>query len=196
MKRRSSVPSEGVPPPQDGDLIQRAKQGDQRALVEIYERYQPSVFTYVFYRVYDQEIAEDLTAEVFTRMLANLPRYTPRGKPILAWLYTIARNLVTDYYRQNKSASHLPLEEDVMDGDYNHPVKVTEDRLARESLSRALKRLTEEQRQVILLKFIENREMSELVQILGKNERAIRSLQHRALVTLHRLMKKERLYEI
>ena len=57
----------------------------------------------------DQEIAEDLTAEVFTRMLANLSRYTPRGKPILAWLYTIARNLVIDHYRQSKSASHLPL---------------------------------------------------------------------------------------
>jgi RNA polymerase sigma-70 factor (ECF subfamily) len=190
------LPKEGVTPPQDGDLIQRARQGDQTALVEIYNSYQPSVFTYVFYRVCDQEIAEDLTAEVFTRMLANLPRYTSRGKPILAWLYTIARNLVIDHYRQSKRASHLPLEEDLVESEHDHPVKVAEDNLARECLSRALRRLTEEQRQVILLKFIECREISELVTMLGKNERAIRSLQHRALVALHRLMKKERCYEI
>ena len=190
------MPREGVTHPQDGDLIQRAKQGDQKALIDIYNRYQPSVFTYIFYKVSDQEIAEDLTAEVFTRMLANLSRYTPRGKPILAWLYTIARNLVIDHYRQNKSASHLPLMEDLVDGDNNHPVKLTEDRLAHECLSRVLKHLTEEQRQVILLRFIENREVSELAEILGKNERAIRSLQHRALVALHRWMKKEHCYEI
>jgi RNA polymerase sigma-70 factor (ECF subfamily) len=190
------VPKDGVTPSQDGDLIQRARQADQRALVEIYERYQPSVFTYVFYRVCDQETAEDLTAEVFTRMLANLHRYQSRGKPILAWLYTIARNLVVDHYRQNHNASHLPLEEDLVDGENNHPVKAAEESLAHECLSRALNHLTEEQRQVILLRFIENRGISELVNILGKNEGAIRSLQHRALAALHRVMKKERCYEI
>ena len=189
------MPRQGITHTQDGDLIQLARQGDQRALIGIYERYHPSVFTYVFYRVCDQEIAEDLTAEVFTRMLANLPRYRSSGKPILAWLYTIARNLVIDHYRQNKSASHLPLLEDLVEGDNNHPVKVTEAALAHECLSRALRNLTEEQRQVILLRFIENREISELAEILGKNERAIRSLQHRALVALQRWMKKERCYE-
>jgi len=190
------LPKEGVKQPQDGELIQRARQGDQEALVDIYERYHPTVFTYIFYRVCDQEIAEDLTAEVFTRMLANLSRYTPRGKPILAWLYAIARNLVVDHYRLNKRARQMPLEEDLVDDDTGHPVKLTEDHLARECLSRVLRKLTEEQRQVILLKFIENREISELAEILGKNERAIRSLQHRALVALFRLMKKERCYEV
>jgi RNA polymerase sigma-70 factor, ECF subfamily len=189
------VPNDGIPPPQDADLIQRATQGDQQALVDIYERYQPSVFTYVFYRVCDQETAEDLTAEVFTRMLANLPRYRSHGKPILAWLYTIARNLVVDYYRQKSAGNHLPLEEDLMDGEDNHPVKAAEDRQAHECLSRALEHLTEEQRQVIILKFIENRDISELVIILGKNERAVRSLQHRALAALNRFMQKEHCYE-
>jgi RNA polymerase sigma-70 factor, ECF subfamily len=190
------VSNEGVTPLQDGDLIQRARQGDQRALVDIYERYQPSVFTYVFYRVGDQETAEDLTSEVFTRMLTNLPRYQSRGKPILAWLYTIARNLVIDHYRQNNNTRHVPLEEHIVDSEKSHPVQAAEKNLAHECLRRALKHLTEEQRQVIMLKFIESREISELVDILGKNERAIRSLQHRALVALHRMMKKERCYEV
>lgn len=189
------MPKEGDHPPQDDDLIQRAKQGDQRALVDIYERYQPSVFTYVFYRVNDQETAEDLTSEVFTRMLANLARFQSRGRPILAWLYTIARNLVIDHFRQNARTNSVPLESDLVESDQDHPMKAAEQSLAYECLSRAMECLTEEQRQVIVLKFIESREISELVDILGKNERAIRSLQHRALVALHRRMKKERCYE-
>ncbi len=190
------MPSEGVTHPKDGDLIQRARQGDREAIVLIYEHYQPSVFTYIFYRVCDQEIAEDLTSEVFTRMLANLSKYTPRGRPVLSWLYTIARNLVIDHYRARKNGNPMPLEEDLVDGDNNHPAKLTEEHIAQECLSRAMQFLTEEQRQVILLKFIENREISELTEILGKNERAIRSLQHRALAALHRLMEKEHCYGI
>ena len=83
-----------------------------------------------------------------------------------------------------------------MDSYEDHPAQAAEQSLAHECLSRAMQRLTEEQRQVIVMKFIESREISELVEILGKNERAIRSLQHRALVALHRMMKKEHCYEI
>ncbi len=188
--------TEEITHPQDGDLIQRARQGDRNALVVIYERCQPSVFTYIFYRVCDQEVAEDLTSEVFARMLANLSRYKSSGKPILSWLFTIARNLVIDHYRQAKKTNLLPLEEDLVDGEADHPVQATEDHYAQECLTRALRHLTEEQRQVIQLKFIENREINELAAILGKNERAIRSLQHRALAALHRFMKKEQCYEV
>jgi RNA polymerase sigma-70 factor (ECF subfamily) len=196
VKRRSPLPKEIISQLQDDDLVQRARQGDQRALVEIYETCQPSVFAYIFYRVCDQDIAEDLTSEVFTRMLTSLSRYQFRGKPILAWLFTIARNLVFDHFRQSMKSRQQPLQDGLVDGETNHPVNVTENRLTQECLHRAMKGLTEEQRQVILLKFIENREVSELAKLLGKNERAIRSLQHRALATLQRLMKKERCNEI
>lgn len=72
------MPREGITHPQDGDLIQLARQGDQRALVEIYNQYQPSVFTYIFYKVSDQEIAEDLTAEVYAHAGQPVALYAAR----------------------------------------------------------------------------------------------------------------------
>ncbi len=176
-------------------VIERAQRGDPAAVMRLYERYQALVFRYIFYRVRgDQNCAEDLTADVFVRMLAKLKTYVQGDQPILAWLYTIAHHLVIDHYRSN-GTPHLPLEEDLVAGDVGHPVKATEDRLAQERLAKVLKCLTEEQRQVILLKFVEDRDLVEVAALLGKNERAIRSLQHRALDALHRAMTRERCYE-
>lgn len=177
-------------------LIQRARKGDSEAVAAIYAHYQRAVFTYIYYRVSDQECAEDLTADVFVRMITKLPDYIELGHPILAWLYTIARNLVIDHYRNSNERHSMPLEESLIAGEGGHPAKETEDLLAQECLAKAMQQLTEEQRQVILLKFVEDREIAEVSTILGKNERAIRSLQHRALAALHRAMQKERCYEL
>ena len=179
----------------ESGLIQRARQGDTEAVGAIYAHYQQDVFTYIYFRVSDQDCAEDLTAEVFVRMITKLPDYTEQGRPILAWLYTIARNLVIDYYRTSKEKQSMPLEESLIAGDRGHPVNETEDHLAQDCLAKAMLELTEEQRRVILLKIIEDREIDEVSTILGRNERAIRSLQHRALATLHRAMQKEHCYE-
>ncbi len=176
-------------------LVECARRGDQEAVVEIYERYKSSIFMYIFFRVNDQDCAEDLTAEVFVRMIGKLKAYVQRDRPFLAWLYTIAHNLVMDHYRGGNGIPHLPLEEDLVAGDVGHPVKAAEDRLALECLARALKFLTDEQREVIFLKFMEDREIDEVAALLGKNERAVRSLQHRALSALHRAMTQERCYE-
>ena len=176
-------------------LIQRARQGDTEAVGAIYARYHPDVFTYIYYRVSDQDCAEDLTAEVFVRMITKLPDYIEHGHPILAWLYTIARNLVIDHYRTSKERQSMPLDESLIAGESGHPVNETEDHLAQDCLAKAMLELTEEQRQVILLKIVEDREIAEVSTILGRNERAIRSLQHRALAALHRSMQKERCYE-
>jgi RNA polymerase sigma-70 factor (ECF subfamily) len=89
----------------------------------------------------------------------------------------------------------MHLEENLIAGDYGHPVRSTEEQLIRECLAKALKYLTEEQRQVILLKFMDDRNIGEVAAILGKNERAVRSLQLRALAALHRAMERERCYE-
>ncbi len=176
-------------------VIERAQRGDQAAVMQLYERYQASVFRYIFYRVNDQDCAEDLTSDVFVRMLAKLKSYVQGDQPILCWLYTIAHNLVIDHYRSNGTPP-LSLEEDLVAGDIGHPVQAAEDRLAQECLAKVLKCLTEEQRQVILLKFVEDRDLVEVAALLGKNERAIRSLQHRALDALHRAMTRERCYEL
>ncbi len=177
------------------ELIKHAQQGDLEAVAAIYSQHQPAVFTYIFYRVSDQDCAEDLTAEVFVRMLAKLAEYADQGRPLLSWLYTIARNLVVDYYRKTHERNSMPLKENLISSDIGHPVNETESQLAQECLARAMDQLTEEQRQVVLLKFVEERDIADVSLILGKNERAIRSLQHRALATLHRAMQKEHCYE-
>jgi RNA polymerase sigma-70 factor (ECF subfamily) len=172
-------------------LVRLAQQGNQNALVEIYDLFYQSVFTYIFHRVSDQEIAEDLTSEVFVRMVDKIKNFNPQGRPILAWLYTIARNLTIDFYRSHRDAESLSSNEDLIAEDRS-PYQVVEERLAQEALGRALGCLTEDQRWVVILKFIEGRDIAEVATILGKNERAVRSLQHRALAALSQTMARER----
>lgn len=174
----------------DQSLAERARQGDQQALVEIFDQYYPLIFRYIFFRVTHQEVAEDLAGEVFVRLVEKIGEYEARGRPLLAWLYTIARNLVVDYYRSRESSISEELPENVLatEGEADQEV---EKRFVFEQLGRALVQLTEEQRQVVLLKFIEERSNTEVAVLLGKNERAIRSLQHRALLALQRALTEE-----
>ncbi len=183
-------------PLSDADTIRRAKKGDREAIAELYDRYQASIFTYIFYRVSDQDCAEDLTGEVFVRMIEKLPDYIHTDRPVLAWLYTIAHNLVIDHYRLTQQNNPLPLEESLTANpqDEGHPVNRTEERLLQECLTQVLQMLTEEQRQVIQLKLIEDREIAEVAALMDRNERAIRSLQHRALAALQRAIEQEPCY--
>ena len=179
----------------DTHLIQRAKHGDQEALGAIYDRLYPSVFRYIYYRVSDQETAEDLAGDVFVRMVERIGAFEQRGSPILAWLYTIARNLVADHYRLRGQTNSLPLKESLAVGETIQPSEKVDRRQKHNCLAKAMDCLTEGQRQVILLKFIEGRDIVEVAEVLGKNERAIRSLQHRALAALNRMIEKENCYE-
>lgn len=175
-------------------LVQRAKNGDANALVEIYETNQPTIYTYVFYRVGDVHLAEDLTAEVFVRMIHKLKTYQPNSRPILAWLYTIAHNLVVDHYRENGKATWTELKEDQSAIESDVFKRSNENCLAQIDLVHALKTLTEEQRLVIVLKFIEGRKNIEIAEILNKSEGAIKSLQHRALNSLKRALENDEEY--
>jgi RNA polymerase sigma-70 factor, ECF subfamily len=168
----------------DADLVQRAKDGDKTAFVVLYERYQPLVFSYVYYRVDDQAQAEDIAAEVFVRMVAKIHSYRATS-PLLAWLYTIARNLIIDHYRQTSRVS--PLNERTAMSNFD-PTEEAHRRMRESELRVALKRLSEEQRQVVLLKFIERRSNMQIAALLGKTEGAVKSLQHRALDALRRLL--------
>lgn len=179
----------------DSQLIQRAKNGEKEAVIEIYRRYQPTIFTYVFYRVEDQELAEDLTSEVFTRLIIRLPSFVCEDRSILAWLYTIAKRLVIDHYRHLTVANTLPLEESWMADDDSCTEKIAEKHISQAWLKRALDCLTEEQRLVILMKFVEDRSNTEVAAILEKTEGAVKTLQQRALAALFRIMQRESFHE-
>src|ERR671922_431530 len=89
------------------DVITRARGGDREAFAELYDEYVDRVYRYLLYRVRDASDAEDLTSEVFTRAFANIKRYRWQGKSFLAWLYTIARNAVTDRRRRDRPTVDL-----------------------------------------------------------------------------------------
>jgi len=170
-------------------LIQRAKEGDPAAFAEIYDQQQPAIYRYIFYRVGDVATAEDLTSEVFVRLVEKVDRFTYRGRPLLAWLYTIARNLVTDYRRRAGQAAMLPLDGQLV-AEGGNMEQAAERRLAQQRLAAALTHLTEDQRQVIILKFIEGLNNAEVAQMLGKSAGAVKSLQHRALAALRRILER------
>jgi len=181
----------------EGRLIELAQHGDVEACSALYDRHYDAVYRYCYYRLCDEGSAQDLAAEVFVRMVAKLDRFKARGRPLLAWLYTIARNLIADHHRRQKHAGHLSLDEVLdfqVDGD-GELAQMVDRKLAATCLAAALQHLTEEQRQVLLLKFTEDLGNVQIARLMGKSEGAVKALQHRALNALRRALQKERCYE-
>jgi len=178
----------------EAQLVKRAKRGDQTAFAEIYTRHHDAVYAYLYYRVNDVQVAEDLTGEVFLRLVSKIGRFSYRGRPLLAWLYTIARNLLIDHQRKKAQLGRVDLEEEWATPAPGPP-EVAERGLTRDCLVRSLRHLTEDQQRVILHKLLEGRTNREVADLLGKTEGAVKSLQHRALASLRRAIMKERCYE-
>ncbi len=168
-------------------LIQRANEGNPAAFAKIYDRHQPAIYRYIFYRVGDVATAEDLTSEVFVRLVEKSHHLVYRGRPLLAWLYTIARNLVTDHHRRGGRATMLPLDERLV-ADTTNPQEAPERALTQQMLATAIARLTKDQRQVILLKFFEGLANETVARMLGKSIGSVKSLQHRGLAALRRIL--------
>jgi RNA polymerase sigma-70 factor (ECF subfamily) len=171
----------------EAKLVALAQRGDRSAIAEIYERHHSAIYRYVYYRVGDTATAEDLTGTVFVRVVEHLDGFVYQGRPLLSWLYTIARNVVVDHRRRTSGRTIVPLDESLVTGALDVE-RAAERALVQRQLAAALNRLTEEQRQVILLKFIEEMSNEEVADVLGKTVGAVKSLQHRALASLHRVL--------
>lgn len=167
--------------------VERAGQGDAEAVTWLYRRYAPAVFRYLYYRLGDTEAAEEMTSEVFLRALEALPRYRQRGRPFLAWLYRIAGARVRDYHRRRRRQARALFSREMPSASLS-PEEEAEARLTAGELQRALAHLTPLQQQVIVLRFVEGLSHSEVAQMLGRSEGAIRILQYRALEALRRLL--------
>ncbi len=171
-------------------VIDRARCGDRSAFAELYDSYVDSVYRYLLYRVREPSDAEDLTSEVFTRAFANIHRYRWQGKSFLAWLYTIARNAVTDRRRRERPTVDLDTAFGVAeDGPTAHERAVHGEQVV--ALRGAVKHLTSEQQQVLALRFERNLSSRQVARMLGKNEGAIRALQFRALGRLRKILHDE-----
>ena len=173
---------------EEANLVRRAKAGDEDAFAELYQRYHPKIYRYVFFRVPAEAVAEDITAEVFVRLVEHIDDFSYRGRPLLAWLYTIARNLVADYHRRRGRSELVPLNERLIsDSDAGNPVRNAEVSLLQDRMAVALDRLTEDQRQVVILRFFEEMDIRSVAELLGKTVGAVKALQHRALNALYRI---------
>ena len=172
-------------------LIERAKQGDRQAVAELYRTHVDTVYRYVYARVQDEQVAEDLTAQVFLQAIEGLPDYVITGAPFMAWLYRIAYARVVDHYRRQGRRQEVSLPE-VLAADQPRPEDYVEAEADWEMAIDLLAQLTDDQQDVIILRFIGEMSLAEVAKTLGKTVGAAKALQYRALATLARLLEKQR----
>ena len=172
----------------ESHLIQRAKACDEEALGELYRRHANTIFRYVYYRVGDKAVAEDMVGDVFVRALEGLASYQDTGRPFAAWLYRIAHARVVDHYRRQGRRRVEPLDEGLAADDETDPYRLAALRDDSRQAWAAVNRLTQDQQQVVSLRFIAGYSTAEVARLLGKTEGAVKALQHRALASLRRLL--------
>lgn len=171
-------------------IIARAQAGDASAFSEIYRRYAGHILRYLHARTQEQEGAQDLTQEVFMRVLRSLNSFEYRGeKSFIGWLYTIASNVLIGQARRRQPLS-TPLDDglDIIDPHGHAAVTSINERLA---LRQAMDQLTEDQQQVLTLKFFADFTNGEIAEIIGRSEGAVKALQHRAIQALSQIMQQD-----
>jgi RNA polymerase sigma-70 factor (ECF subfamily) len=178
-------------PDEESVLLNRAREYDQAAIAEVYDRYSLRIYNYIYHRLGNAHLAEDLTATVFLRMLEAIRSSRAWQSSFSGWLYRIAHNLVVDYFRAGRQ-EELPLEEWPVPV-REHPSDIAERSIARQRLRAAISQLTGEQNVVITLKFLEGLSNAEVARTIGKSEGAVKSLQFRALAALRRMIGGEEL---
>jgi RNA polymerase sigma-70 factor, ECF subfamily len=184
--RVSSAAHSGVDDPHVIALVERAVARDQSAFAELYDLYLDRIYRYVYYRTGDRHDAEDLSEQVFLQAWAAIERFRWQSKPFVAWLYTVAHNAVIDWRRRAVNTETL--------NDPDNPIEVESDGatqamtqwIDRDLLAKAVKRLTPEQQQVIILKFLDGFDTATIARVMDKREGTIRALQLRALQSLRR----------
>jgi len=164
-------------------LLVEAAQNDPAKFGDLYDIHFERIYAFVARRVRDRDKAEDLTSEVFHKALANLKRYEWRGAPFAAWLYQIAANAISDYFK--RAAREPDHAEDSHEASGEPEQEANE---ARARLFRMVEKLPVEQRRVVFGRFVEQRSIREIAQQLGKSEGAVKQLQFRALEKLRSQM--------
>jgi RNA polymerase sigma-70 factor (ECF subfamily) len=174
-------------------LVERAQAGDAEAFGLIYDRYLDAVFRFIYFRVGNRQLAEDLTSETFLRALRRIGSFTWQGRDLGAWLVTIARNLVADHFKSGKYRLEVTTS-DVLDADREErgiegsPETAVVGHITNVALLTAVKQLNPEQQECIVLRFLLGFSVAETAQSMGKNDGAIKALQYRAVRALARLL--------
>jgi RNA polymerase sigma-70 factor (ECF subfamily) len=167
-------------------LVERAQDGERDALEELYLLHFDRIYSYLHMSVGNRHDAEDLTTQTFLKMLEAIGRFRWRSAPFSAWLFRIAHNLAMDHFR---AARRTQPEDEVPEPPGSEEVSAEEQAMhsiGRQSMLELIEKLSAEQQQVLTLKFVFNFPNAEVATVLGKTEGAIKSLQHRALVSLQK----------
>ncbi len=167
-------------------LLQQARSFDLTALGELYECYSPGVFRYAIRLLGDRSVAEECVSETFRRFLKALHNGGGPKEYLQAYLYQVAHHWITDYYRRQPLPT-VPLDEELVNEE-DDPVRTAMDNLDRQRVRAALRMLTPEQRQVVVLKYVEGWENEAVAVELEKPVGSIKALQHRALEALRRIL--------
>ncbi|WP_189170245.1 ECF subfamily RNA polymerase sigma factor, BldN family [Pilimelia anulata] len=188
-----SRPDRGDPAAEVWALVERAQAGEAEAFGLIYDRYVDTVFRFIYFRVGNRQLAEDLTSDTFLRALKRISSFTWQGRDLGAWLVTIARNLVADHFKSGRYRLEVTTG-DVMDADKpeygpeGSPEAAVVDHITNVALLTAVKQLNPEQQECIVLRFLQGFSVAETARAMGKNEGAIKALQYRAVRALNRLL--------
>ncbi len=174
-------------------LVERAQAGEAEAFGLIYDRYVDTVFRFIHFRVGNRQLAEDLTADTFLRALRRIGTVTWQGRDLGAWLVTIARNLVADHFKSGRYRVEVTTA-DVLDADRvdrepeSSPEAAVLDHLTNVALLGAVRRLSPEQQECIVLRFLQGFSVAETARAMDRNEGAVKALQYRAVRALARLL--------
>jgi RNA polymerase sigma-70 factor (ECF subfamily) len=171
------------------NLIQKAASGDMDSFAVLYMRHLDSIYRYLYFRVGDEQEAQDLAEQVFLQAWEALPGYRERGSRMIHWLYRIAHNLVVDFQRKGKFVVSDALDEEA--GWQGQPPSSLEQVIKEEEaaeLSAAIRTLPEIYQQVIILRFVEGLKHAEIARIVEKSEIACRVIQYQALAALNRIL--------
>jgi len=191
------VPDAGLPdagsvaPGPVWQLVRAAQHGDSRAFGELYDRYVDTVYRYVLFRVGDRTLAEDLTSETFMRALRRISTVSYQGRDVGAWFVTIARNLVLDHVKSSRyrlEVSVADVGEPQRDVEGAGPEREAVAAATRAELMRCVAKLAPDQQECIMLRFVHGLSVAETAAQMGRNEGAIKALQHRAIRRLAQLL--------
>jgi RNA polymerase sigma-70 factor (ECF subfamily) len=168
-------------------LLYRAHAGDREAAGTLYERYYRDIYGYIFYRVNDSATAEELSAEVFMRMVQQLPSYLEQGKPFISWLYHLARTIIKDRAWLDQISGRHTTPDDGSNGRDGKP----EDNEALSCFQRALQHLSDNQKEFIIHRFVEGRSIQDVADLIQQSENAVKELQYKALISLEEALERE-----
>ncbi len=170
-------------------LVELARGGDSEAFGQLYDHYQASVYRFLYYRVGSVPLAEDLTAETFFRALRSMSSFRWQGKDFGAWLMTIARNLTTDHFKAGRTRLESTTEDmSTLDTTTEGPEGAVLASLTNEALLAALAELPTEQRECLVMRFLQGLSIAETADVLGRSSGAVKQLQLRGVRNLAKIL--------